>query len=156
MPPEVAAMLAALIGGQRLQAQGGSVKLFAAGAHTLEARVAGAPPLEVGLAINCTGPGLDPRASHDPLVGQLLGDGYVRAHPLGIGFDTATDGALRSQDGERSRRLFTLGPPRIGELYETTAIPEIRVQAQQLATRLLGALRPALSSRPARQAVSSG
>jgi uncharacterized NAD(P)/FAD-binding protein YdhS len=33
--------------------------------------------------------------------------------------------------------LFTLGPPRRGELFETTAVPEIRVQAELLALRLI-------------------
>lgn len=32
--------------------------------------------------------------------------------------------------------FFTLGPPRRGELFETTAVPEIRVQAKALAARL--------------------
>lgn len=140
MPPQVAAMLATLIESQRLAVQGGSVELLATGPHGLEARVSGAPPLDVGLAVNCTGPGLDPQASHDPLVGQLLRDGHARRHPLGIGFDTAPDGAFRARDGHVSGQLFTLGPPRIGELYETTAIPEIRDQARDLAATLVDAL----------------
>jgi hypothetical protein len=32
--------------------------------------------------------------------------------------------------------FFTLGPPRRGELFETTAVPEIRVQAEALALHL--------------------
>jgi uncharacterized NAD(P)/FAD-binding protein YdhS len=140
MPPEVATMLAELLESRRLAVQGGSVELLATGAHGLEARISGEPALEVGLAVNCTGPGLDPRASHDPLVGQLLDDGHVCAHPLGIGFDTASDGAFRARDGSVSRQLFTLGPPRIGELYETTAIPEIRDQARDLASTLVDEL----------------
>jgi hypothetical protein len=36
--------------------------------------------------------------------------------------------------------LFTLGPPRGGTVLETTAIPEIRVQAEALATHLLNRL----------------
>ena len=47
------------------------------------------------------------------------------------------DGAFRSRSGAPSRRLFTLGPPRFGELYETTAIPEIREQAHELANTLI-------------------
>jgi len=140
MPPQVAAMLAALIESGRLAVQGGSVELSAVGPHGLEARISGAPAIEVGLAINCTGPGLDPQASHDPLIAQLLRDGHARRHPLGIGFDTAPDGAFRARDGRVSGHLFTLGPPRIGELYETTAIPEIREQARDLAATLVDSL----------------
>jgi uncharacterized NAD(P)/FAD-binding protein YdhS len=140
MPPQVAAMLAALIESQRLAVQGGSVELSAIGPHGLEARISESAALDVGLAINCTGPGLDPQASRDPLIAQLLRDGHARPHPVGIGFDTAPDGAFRARDGRVSEHLFTLGPPRIGELYETTAIPEIRDQARELASTLVDAL----------------
>ena len=136
MPPQVAATLAQLIGYGSLEVQGGYVELCAAGAGALEAHVSGHTRLTAALAINCTGPGLDPRANSDHLVQQLLAEGHVRAHPLGVGFDTADDGAFRLRNGRPSQRLFTLGPPRIGELYETTAIPEIRDQAQMLAGTL--------------------
>jgi uncharacterized NAD(P)/FAD-binding protein YdhS len=66
-------------------------------------------------------------------VRQLLAARHVRTHPLGIGFDTARGGAFRRSDGRPQSRLLTLGPTRIGELYETTAIAEIREQALDLA-----------------------
>jgi uncharacterized NAD(P)/FAD-binding protein YdhS len=154
MPPQVAAMLADLLQRGRLQVRGGSAELQPGANGSLEATVSGADRLAVSLAVNCTGPGLDPRASEEPLVRGLLRDGHASAHPLGIGFDTAPDGAFRSHEGAASRVLFTLGPPRIGELYETTAIPEIREQAQELArllvARLTGARRSsALGARSA-------
>jgi uncharacterized NAD(P)/FAD-binding protein YdhS len=140
MPPEVAAMLADLLQRGRLQVRGGSVELEPGPSGSLEATVSGTDHLAVSLAVNCTGPGLDPRASDEPLVRRLLRDGHASAHPLGIGFDTAPDGAFRSREGAASSQLFTLGPPRIGELYETTAIPEIREQAQELASLLVARL----------------
>jgi hypothetical protein len=33
--------------------------------------------------------------------------------------------------------LYTLGPPRIGDLFETTAVPELRIQAEALANHLV-------------------
>jgi uncharacterized NAD(P)/FAD-binding protein YdhS len=54
--------------------------------------------------------------------------------------EAAPEAALRARDGHVSGQLFTLGPPRIGELYETTAIPEIRDQARDLAATLVDAL----------------
>ena len=140
MPPEVAAILAELLQSGRLQVRGGSIALAPAATDALEARISGVDRLKVERAINCTGPGLDPRASRDPLIRQLLTDGVVRAHPLGVGFDTAPEGAFRSRDGTPHRRLFTLGPTRVGELYETTAIPEIREQARAVAKLLVTGL----------------
>ncbi len=46
----------------------------------------------------------------------------------------------------RLSTLFTLGPPLRGLRHETTAIPEIRVQAAALALRLTAAA--PLSARP--------
>ncbi|MGD1051658.1 MAG: FAD/NAD(P)-binding protein [Solirubrobacteraceae bacterium] len=140
MPPQVAAALAQLIGDGSLKVRSGSVELTPAGPRAVEASVSGAARRQAAIAINCTGPSLDPRTNGDRLVQQLLADGLVRAHPVGVGFDTAEDGAFRSRDGVRSVRLFTLGPPRIGELYETTAIPEIREQAQALADTIVSRL----------------
>jgi uncharacterized NAD(P)/FAD-binding protein YdhS len=140
MPPEIGATLAEMIGSGRLTVRSGSLELARTPTGGLESRISGSPPIAVALAINCTGPGLDPRMSHNPLIVELLADGHARTHPLGIGFDTAHNGAFLSRDGTASERLFTLGPPRIGELYETTAIPEIRVQAQDLAATLVGTL----------------
>jgi len=34
--------------------------------------------------------------------------------------------------------MFTLGSPRRGDLWESTAVPELGVQAARLADRLLG------------------
>ncbi|HEY3739914.1 MAG TPA: hypothetical protein VGL53_08715, partial [Bryobacteraceae bacterium] len=39
--------------------------------------------------------------------------------------------------GVASEWLFTLGPPRSGGLFETTAIPEVRIQAEALAHHLV-------------------
>ncbi len=90
-----------------------------------------------GAAIDCSGPFEDYRRIDDPLVTALRVRGLARPHPLGMGWETAADGALIDDAGRASTRLFTLGPPRRGDLFESTAIPEIRVQAAALAARLL-------------------
>jgi len=52
------------------------------------------------------------------------------------------DGGLVDAAGRVSNRLFTLGPLRKGELWESTAVPELRVQAERLARRLMDVLEP--------------
>ncbi|QRN95577.1 FAD/NAD(P)-binding protein [Archangium violaceum] len=86
--------------------------------------------------INCTGPDGTIARAH-PLLRGLLASGHVRADALGLGLATDPGGALLDAEGEPSSVLFTLGPLRRGELWETTAIPEIRMQALALARRLL-------------------
>ncbi|MEV4949087.1 FAD/NAD(P)-binding protein [Streptomyces sp. NPDC053755] len=95
--------------------------------------------LTVGWVVDCTGPGLRLDAAADPLWGGLLAAGLAVPGPLGIG--VATDGGrLLDAGGEARRALFTLGAPRRGELWETTAIPEIRSQARDVAEALLAPL----------------
>ncbi|MCX5062678.1 FAD/NAD(P)-binding protein [Streptomyces sp. NBC_00452] len=103
--------------------------------------------LHVGWVIDCTGPG---RRFDDPLWRSLLTSGAAAPGPLGMGVATR-DGRLLDAEGRAGRPLFTLGAPRRGELWETTAIPEIRVQAAALARQLLAPLRPA--PRPSRRPV---
>ncbi|WP_273844190.1 FAD/NAD(P)-binding protein [Rubrobacter calidifluminis] len=87
--------------------------------------------------VNCTAPEMDLRRVGHPLIAGLLRDGRARPGPLGIGLETDGEGALVEADGSVSRILYTLGPLRKGDLWETIAIPEIREQAARLAAELL-------------------
>ncbi|HTU69804.1 MAG TPA: FAD/NAD(P)-binding protein [Candidatus Baltobacteraceae bacterium] len=92
--------------------------------------------LEIGRAINCSGPAHDFRLLENPLIGNLLEQGIM--HPLqsSIGIDVAPSGALRDASGAESTRVYAIGPVRFGTLIETTAMPEIRAQAKDLAALL--------------------
>ncbi|MEU6143612.1 FAD/NAD(P)-binding protein [Streptomyces sp. NPDC047081] len=107
--------------------------------------------LRVGWVIDCTGPG---RRLDDPLWRSLFASGAAVAGPLGMGVGTV-EARLLDAEGRADRPLFTLGAPRRGELWETTAIPEIRVQAAALARQLLEplALKPRKRPRPSRRPV---
>jgi len=94
-----------------------------------------------GWLINATGPAPDVTATTDPLLRGLLDAGLARPDPLRLGIEADARGALLTASGTPSDRIFTLGPPLRGQLYETTAIPEIRDQAAALAGRLLAACR---------------
>lgn len=84
--------------------------------------------VQYAAVVNCTGPGRL-TASGDPLVRSLLADGLARPGPFGLGLDVTPDGAVVGA----SDRLWTLGPPRRGQFWETRGIVEIRGQARSLA-----------------------
>ena len=86
--------------------------------------------------INCTGPSRDVRAYHSPLVGALIARGLSRPDALGMGLEAAEGGALVYAAGVHSERLFTLGPLLKGQLWETTAVRELRNQALDLARHI--------------------
>jgi uncharacterized NAD(P)/FAD-binding protein YdhS len=93
--------------------------------------------LVVQRVINCTGPNTGIEMFQSPLTQALLKSGACRPDEIGIGLSCDADGALVDAAGGVSNRLFTLGPLRKGELWESTAVPELRVQAERLARRLM-------------------
>ena len=105
--------------------------------------------LQVDRVINCTGSETDCRRIDDSLMTSLIVQGYARPDPLFLGLDVDEHGALLDYGGFPSRALFAIGPTRKGHLWETTAVPEIRVQAAALARHLshMGDSRAKLSSR---------
>jgi uncharacterized NAD(P)/FAD-binding protein YdhS len=93
--------------------------------------------LRVSYVINCTGPECNYHKLKDPLVVQLFARGLIVPDPLFLGLDVGSGGAILNLLGERVKNLFTLGSPQKGLLFETTAVPELRVQARDLASRIL-------------------
>jgi uncharacterized NAD(P)/FAD-binding protein YdhS len=99
---------------------------------------AGTESLSVNLVINCTGPARDIRQTSSKLLRSLLADGIIRPGPLALGLDVAESGALIGASGEVDDRKYAIGPLLKDHLWETTAVRELRVQAADLARRLLG------------------
>lgn len=98
---------------------------------------AGEPALHYHAVVNCTGPLADVSRSDNPLLQALHARGLAAPDPLRLGLHTTIEGELIGTDGEVVPGLLTLGPPRKGTLWETTAIPEIRTQAAQIARRIV-------------------
>ena len=92
------------------------------------------PPfqLEVQHVINATGVETRTQAMRSPLLQQLLDSGSARPGPHGIGLDSAPDASLLDADGVADARIRVVGSLRIGSLWESLAIPELRVQAAGL------------------------
>lgn len=92
--------------------------------------------LRVGYVVNCTGPECNYHRLGDPLIANLFARGLARPDDLMLGLDVAPGGEVRDVHGAVQGRLFTLGSPQKGRLLETTAVPELRAQARDLAARL--------------------
>jgi uncharacterized NAD(P)/FAD-binding protein YdhS len=139
--PAAAKAIAELIASNTLRMIAGRTGAIVATDEALRVHVrprgsAGELVVDAGRVINCSGPQNDFRKLPNPLIRALIERGHLVPHALGIGANIAPDGALVDRDGKASTRLFAIGPVRFGTLIETTAIPEIRVQAAELAARL--------------------
>jgi uncharacterized NAD(P)/FAD-binding protein YdhS len=102
--------------------------------------------LDVDRIVSCTGIQENYRESPRPLIRSLIQNGLARSNDLGMGFLTDGQGALMDATMSPSSVFYTLGPPRRGELFETTAVPEIRTQAEALAHRLVQSAKPDMFS----------
>ena len=93
--------------------------------------------LLVDRVVNCTGPDSDYRRVASPLLKDLMNKGLARPDELSLGLDVTDDGALLDAQGRPSNFLYALGPLRKGKLWETIAVPELRLQVWDLARLLL-------------------
>lgn len=86
---------------------------------------------------SCLGPCSNIAKGHSPLLHQLVSSGLAIPDSLLLGVSTTPSGELYARTNKVQRNLFTLGPLRRGELWETTAVREIRGQAHSLAETIL-------------------
>ncbi len=124
MTSEIAAAKARLVIGKKLEvtAEEGELKVQL-----------GAEVIHPSRIINCTGFELSLAQSHNPLLKQLLANQRVEAHVTGLGI--VADPHCRAW-GNLHPSLYAIGSLLTGQLLESTAIPELRAQAQHIAASL--------------------
>ena len=124
MAPEIAARVVALREAGLLEIRRGGVAAW--------------PGLsDYAAVVNCAGPGKLP-GSAGPLVRDLLDAGVAKVGPHDLGLAVDPAGRVIGADGRVNERLWLIGPLRRGTQWETTAVPEIRAQAQRAAADLRG------------------
>lgn len=138
IPPQSATAIDVAKANHRLELHTAHVERAIETTEGLTVVLSNGETLRVGAVINCAGPCGSPAASSDPLVRSLIGSGIARSGPLGIGFDTTSDGQLLDDAGTASAPVWTLSSLRRGTLWESTAMPEIREQAAALVPCVLG------------------
>jgi uncharacterized NAD(P)/FAD-binding protein YdhS len=91
----------------------------------------------VDAIINCIGSESNFGKIDLPLVQSLIERGEIEPDELGLGLNATPDGKIINRQKEISNVISTLGTSLKGILWESTAMPEIRVQARNLALNLL-------------------
>jgi uncharacterized NAD(P)/FAD-binding protein YdhS len=93
--------------------------------------------LSVGCVINCTGPYIDISRSENELIKSLVAKGMIQPDPMKIGIHTDDQGRTINRDGSTSKGIYTMGGNLRGLLWESTAVPELKIQASKLADEIL-------------------
>ena len=82
--------------------------------------------IDAGVVVLCTGPSRNAATAGRGLIAALLDSGVARRGRLGFGLEL--EGRV-SVAGPASGRLWAVGPLQVGELWESTSMSVIRVQA---------------------------
>ena len=93
--------------------------------------------LIVSRVINCTGPQTNYKDLKDELVINLLAKEMIVADELKMGIQTTLKGNVLQQNNQPSSDIYAIGSLLRGVLWETTAVPEIRVQAESIAQQII-------------------
>jgi uncharacterized NAD(P)/FAD-binding protein YdhS len=153
--PSIASAFDGLVRGGRLRLQAGRLLGFRGGSGEVAVRfrprgTGTVEEVRVGTVINCTGPSSNVAALGEPLLDALLRQGLLAPCPLGLGIRTGPGHALLDAEGKASETLFYVGPLLKADVWEATAVPELRVHAARLAAHLRDAA--AVTAGPPRRA----
>jgi len=93
--------------------------------------------LLVARIINCTGPETDINKQKSPLYDSIIKKGFVRSDNMNLGVHATAEGRVIDKNNITSNQIFVIGSLLKGILWESTAVPELRVQAARIAELLL-------------------
>lgn len=94
--------------------------------------------IKVSRIINCTGPESDFLHADNSLLKNALLNGIIAQDKLKLGLNTDVNTLeVVSKEGKNQENIFTIGSNVKGELWESTAVNELRVQAESLAKRIV-------------------
>jgi uncharacterized NAD(P)/FAD-binding protein YdhS len=141
IPPSAATTLDTLLESGQMKKHKGRVGSVAWRDNRLDVQIADSAgrhsaAISADRIIDCTGLQGDIRRVRDPLIMFLLERGLIRQGAHGIGIDTDPHGAIVARDGKINPHLYTLGSARIGQLWESIAVPELRLQADAVARKI--------------------
>jgi uncharacterized NAD(P)/FAD-binding protein YdhS len=141
LPPDVLQRLDQLRARERLHIHAGMIERLAPEGDRIAVtwrprRRRETQTLVVDRVVNCTGPDYAINRSQDKLWRNLAQHGLCVADPLGLGIRTGPKGAVVDAEGWPGPHLFYLGPMLRADLWEATAVGELRVHAEALAALL--------------------
>jgi uncharacterized NAD(P)/FAD-binding protein YdhS len=153
MAPDVADTIDRLRQENKLQVAAGALISATADATGIDVTLStrgGAPAktIRVSWVINCTGPGIQNRHSTHPILRPLLEAGTLCDDELSLGLRTDPAGRALNATGNALPTLLVAGTLRKSTLWESTAVPELRQQAQTIAQTALATLLNTPSTSP--------
>ena len=141
MAPAVGARIAALQAQGALSVRAGELLALRPVPGGFEAEIrprgtAGVIHRRYAAVVNCTGLSGDLARDGSGLFAELLADGLAARDPLGLGLAVNEAFQLLRPDGRPTARLYAVGPLTRAAVWESVAIPDLRVQTSAVARRV--------------------
>ena len=95
--------------------------------------------IEANWVVNCSGPAPNGAARTDPVIASLLRTSMAQEDALGLGIESDAQGRVLDANGQPAPGLLVVGTLRRPALWESTAVPELRVQAASVAAAITDA-----------------
>ena len=129
VPPATAATIASLRHAKRLHVEPATlIHAAPVPGPAIQVTLTNGKTLKVDWVVNCTGPARD----HSRL--RLHVDAVHATAGMGL---RTLEGRVLDRRGSAARPIWAVGALRRGELWESTAVPEIRAQVSQVVTAAL-------------------
>ncbi len=139
-PQQVDAVRQRYAASRRLFVYSGTVAGMRSGVVTLALRDGSTAQLNADWIVNCTGLARGSAFARDPLLGEMLAAGSISVASSNMGLRVTNELAAIGESGATTQGLWIVGPLVRGSRFEATAVPELRVMAEQAAGEVLNAL----------------
>jgi uncharacterized NAD(P)/FAD-binding protein YdhS len=96
--------------------------------------------LKVSKIVNCTGPQINFSELNEALIKSLLRHGLIFPDDLKMGIKAGPAGNVVNSSGETVPNLYAVGSLLRGVLWETTAVPELRINTENVAAQIIGSI----------------
>lgn len=93
--------------------------------------------IKAAVLVNCTGPNTDVNAMAQPLLKQMLQAGLLQGDACRLGIMVTSNHQALNANNMPVAGLWYVGPMLKAQNWEATAVPELRLHAQQLAQTLM-------------------
>jgi len=120
----------------RLHTHSGKLLTMERGVATIALRGGGTIELRPDWIFNCAGLGRASALKRDPMISSLLDQGAISIDRRGLGLSVTPDLYAVDAAGEMVPHLWILGSPVRGSRFEATAVPELRVMAEDVASEI--------------------
>lgn len=96
--------------------------------------------LKISAIVNCTGPQINYNEVNDPLIKSLLRNNLICGDDLKMGIKASLSGNVLNAEEKPVPNVYAVGSLLRGLLWETTAVPELRENAENVAGQIIGSI----------------